>query len=212
MTRIPFPRSSEAYLQFVVEQLNLHYGNSKALLQQFYADLILWITPLLDTSLTASIMKNQYSSDPRGRKPHDPADLLRSLLLMNKLHITKVDEWVEKLATIPIYAILSGLPPNATPGVGTFYDFFRRMWLATSAHLTGRKKRKLKKPKRKGKRIKNKNLTTLASLKDFSIVSSDKDEFTIRPKPMISCSSYFKRCLFCLPLRKGCLVTLSHSA
>lgn len=81
--------------------------------------------------------------------------MLRSLLLMNKLHVTQVDDWVNKLHTIPIYAILSGFPPDAVPGVGTFYDFFRRLWLANSPHLTGRKKRKLKKPKKKGKRTKS---------------------------------------------------------
>nr|WP_245590402.1 DDE transposase [Aneurinibacillus terranovensis] len=92
---IPVARSHEAYLQFVVEQLHLQYGESKAFLQQFYADLILWITPV-DLSLTSSLMKDQYSPNPKGSKPRDPTDLLRSLLLMNKLHITKKKRKLKK--------------------------------------------------------------------------------------------------------------------
>jgi len=31
---------------------------------------------------------------------------------------------------IPYYAILSGFVPGDIPGVGTFYDFFKRLWAA----------------------------------------------------------------------------------
>lgn len=49
-------------------------------------------------------------------------------------------------------SFLSQVSPKATLGVGTFYDFFNRLWLASFAHLTGRNKRKLKKPRKKGKK------------------------------------------------------------
>jgi hypothetical protein len=102
-------------------------------------------------------MKNRYSPKKTGKRPLDPADLLRSLLLMVKQHITSVDDWVRQLRTMPIYAILSGFTPEATPRVGTFYDFFKRLWLASSAHLSGLTKRRLKKPRKKGK--KNEKMT-----------------------------------------------------
>jgi hypothetical protein len=111
-------------------------------------------------------MKDQYSPKTSGRKPHDPADLLRSLLLMNKLHVIQVDDWVVKLRTVPVYAILSGFSPDAVPGVGTFYDFFRRLWLANSPHLTGRKKHKLAKQNRKERKTKSWHLKIQRLRKD----------------------------------------------
>jgi hypothetical protein len=147
---LPTTRSHEAYLQFVKQQLVTHYGDSWIFLQDFSADLIFWVIPI-DLSRTASVMKDGYSVKTKGRKPRDPADMLRSTLLMTKLQ-SNVDDWVYQLRTIPIYAILSRFSPDDVPGVGTFYDFFRRLWNADSPHKTGRNKRKLKKPKKKGKK------------------------------------------------------------
>lgn len=70
---------------------------------------------------------------------------------MTKLNMS-VDQWVYAMLITPVYSILSGFPPGKTPGVGTFYDFFRRLWLADSPHLTKRIKRKLRKPRKKGKK------------------------------------------------------------
>ncbi len=138
------------YLQFVKSEFEAHYGDSVNFLQDFYADLIFWVIPI-DLSRSASIMMKGYSAKPKGRRPRDPADMLRSTLLMTKLHLG-VDDWVRQLRTVPVYAILSGFSPDDVPGIGTFYDFFRRLWNADSPHKTGRNKRKLKKPKKKGKK------------------------------------------------------------
>ena len=145
-------RSHQDYLIFVTDQLQKEYGtpDAKLLLQQFYSDLLFWITPI-DLSSTASLVRTSYSSKTKGRAPRDPSDMLRSALLMTKLGMS-VDDWVRALRTIPVYAILSGFEPSDTPGVGTFYDFFRRLWRAASPHKTGRTKRCLKKPRKKGKK------------------------------------------------------------
>ena len=125
-------RSHQDYLAFVCDQLRKEYDSPEALLflQHFYSDLIYWITPI-DLSATASHMRSAYSSDPRGRKPLDPADMLRGLLLMTKLGLS-VDEGVIAIRTTPVYAILCGFPPGKTPGVGTFYDFLSRLWRAST--------------------------------------------------------------------------------
>lgn len=47
-------------------------------------------------------------------------------------------EWGDQLRRVPLYAIISRFVPGHTPGVGTFYDFFHRLWSAPSPHLTGR--------------------------------------------------------------------------
>jgi len=143
-------RSHESYLHFISKQLDqLPMKNS--FLQDFYYEPIVWCS-LVDLADTAPLLKDRYSSNPRGRKPRNPSDMLRSLLLMHKQQITSVDQWVFTLKTNPILAILSGFTPDNVPGVGTFYDFFNRLWLASTPHLCNQKKRKLKKPRKKGKK------------------------------------------------------------
>ncbi|MDN5302750.1 MAG: hypothetical protein PWQ60_2264 [Thermoanaerobacteraceae bacterium] len=40
-----------------------------------------------------------------------------------------ITKWVSVLRSDDILAVLSGFEPHKTPGVGTFYDFFDRLWL-----------------------------------------------------------------------------------
>jgi hypothetical protein len=142
-------RPHDQYQQFIVRKLSAEY--SLEFLRHFLANLTFWAWSM-DLSQTASMLLDRYSSDPRGRKPRDPSDMLRSLLLMTHLKVTGVDDWVRQLRLVPAYAILSGFEPNDTPGVGTFYDFYSRLWLAHSPHRTKRIKRRLAKPKKKGKK------------------------------------------------------------
>src|SRR5690625_116270 len=143
-------RSHTEFLTFMTKQIDVLYPN-KRILKEHFTDLVIW-TSLMDVTPTADLLKHRYSSNPRGRKPRNPSDMLRSLLLMHKLQYTSVDKWVDALKTVPLYAVLSGFEPDSTPGVGTFYDFFDRLWLASSPHLMNRKKKKIKKPKKKGKK------------------------------------------------------------
>ena len=56
----------------------------------------------------------------------------------------------------PFYAILSGFEVNNTPGIGTFYDFFDRLWDSEDDHRSSHicpLKEKVKKRKQKGKRL-----------------------------------------------------------
>ncbi len=53
----------------------------------------------------------------------------------------------------PLYAILSGFEVGNTPGVGTFYDFFNRLWDSDEDHMSPHihpLKTKVKKPKTNG--------------------------------------------------------------
>lgn len=55
----------------------------------------------------------------------------------------------------PLYAILSGFPTDDTPGVGTFYDFFSRIWKGSQDNLSPKDrfpKMKPPKGKKKGKK------------------------------------------------------------
>ena len=109
----------------------------------------LWMT---DLSYITTLLQECYDAKGKGPQPRDPASMLRSylLLLMTKPEIG-VTEWINEMKRIPYYAILSGFEPGDIPGVGTFYDFFQRLWSASGNNLKPKKHKRNKKPK-KGKK------------------------------------------------------------
>ena len=77
--------------------------------------------------------------------------MLRSYLLSIKFKVTSITRWVALLKENPLYAILSGFSIGDVPGIGTFYDFFDRLWNSDSNHFSP--KDRLPKPKvKKGKK------------------------------------------------------------
>lgn len=150
---LPPIRSHAQYQSFVTEQLRTHYAGGVLVLVAKDWPVIekFW---LLDLSGTASTLRDQYAN--HGIQAIDPANLLRSYLLMLQVKCISVTDWVDLLRRVPLYAILSGFVPGHTPGVGTFYDFFHRLWSAPSPHLTGRihskRHKKLVKGKKKGEK------------------------------------------------------------
>lgn len=77
--------------------------------------------------------------------------LLRSYLLSIVLKADSITEWCRLLKITPLYAILSGFPAGDTPGVGTFYDFFNRLWQSDKDNYVSQIKHKKAKPE-KGKK------------------------------------------------------------
>lgn len=145
---LPTTSTHESYKLFVATQLPKYYTGDT--LQLLSADWVfiqkLW---LIDLSATADFLKDQYS--PLGPKPTDPACMLRAYLLMLFTRQGySVTAWVDELRRVPLYAIICGFEPRKTPGIGTFYDFFPRLWNANSAHIKSHEKYKRRKPK-KGK-------------------------------------------------------------
>lgn len=143
-------RSHSDFKNFLVENLKINYllpGLTQPVL--LYRQLIacVWNT---DLSKVASIVGHRYSLK-RGAPARDPVDLFRSSLLMELTQVQSVDDWVAQLKAFPIWAILSGFDPSDVPGVGTFYDFFKRLWLGAAAHLSLKVRKPRHKP-RKGKK------------------------------------------------------------
>lgn len=104
----------------------------------------------LDLSLTDSIMQDCYSVF--GPVPRLPSCMLRSYLLALKLKVTSITVWCRMLRETPLYAILSGFPFGDTPGVGTFYDFFSRIWQDDGDNLSPKNRfPKMKPPRGKKK-------------------------------------------------------------
>jgi hypothetical protein len=89
----------------------------------------------------------------KGPQPRDPASMLRSylLFLMTKPEIG-VTEWINEMKRVPYYAILSGFEPGDLPSVGTFYDFFKRLWAISGNNLKSKKQKHIRKRKKVKKR------------------------------------------------------------
>ena len=141
-----------AYKNRVNAQLYMYYPNAESV---FDSPTWTLINQFLDLDLTSidAIMRDRYSVF--GPKPRLPSDMLRSYLLSIKLKITSLTAWSSALKQTPLYAILSGFTVGDTPGIGTFYDFFDRLWLSDNNHISEPihpPKEKPKKPKTKGEK------------------------------------------------------------
>jgi hypothetical protein len=147
----------ETYQNFVLQRISQHYSGGVFTIvnDDWHLVVKLWMT---DLSYITTLLQNGY--DAKGPQPRDPASMLRSylLFLMTKPDVG-VTEWINEMKRIPYYAILSGFEPGDIPGVGTFYDFFKRLWAASNNNLKPKKHRRIKKPK-KGKKKGEKAPTT----------------------------------------------------
>lgn len=122
----------------------------------------------LDLSETNTILSDVYSN--RGPLARVPSNMLRSYLLSVKLGISSITKWVSCLKECPLYAIMSGFDPENVPGIGTFYDFFNRIWNSNSNNLTGQlrhNKKKTPKGKKKGDKSPNINKTATSRFIKF---------------------------------------------
>ena len=119
------------YQNFVVTDLRKYYPNPDALARDTL-DIIdhFWN---LDLSYTDEMMKYKYSKF--GSSPRTPSCMQRAYLLSIDFKVTSITEWAAQLKMNPLYAILSGFEVGDTPDVGTFYDFFSRLWDSDSNKL-----------------------------------------------------------------------------
>lgn len=135
----------------------------------------------LDLSQSDAMLSEYYSKF--GPTPRQPSCMLRSYLLSIKLKITSITKWVQFLKENPLYAILSGFPSDNVPGIGTFYDFFSRLWQSHSNHLSPKeryKKVKVKKGKKTGDKTPFDTNSTCSKLLPFLVRN------TIQPKHAFS--------------------------
>ena len=88
-----------------------------------------------------------------GPAPRTPSCMQRSYLLSIDFKVTSLTDWAAQLKMNTLYAILSGFELGDTPGIGTFYDFLKRLWDSDDDHMAPHihpLKTKVKKPKTKG--------------------------------------------------------------
>lgn len=79
-------------------------------------------------------MATKYSKF--GPDPRTSSFMQRSYLLSIDFKVTSLTEWAAQLKINPLYAILSGFEVGDTPGVGTFYDFMKRLWDSDDNHMS----------------------------------------------------------------------------
>lgn len=79
-------------------------------------------------------MQDRYSSF--GPEPRLPSDMLRAILVSVEFKITSYTRFAADLKVNHLHAIISGFTVGDTPGVGTFYDFHKRLWLSDNKNLS----------------------------------------------------------------------------
>lgn len=175
----PILISHESYQNFVLEQLQKHYsGGVLTLVNKDWPVITkLWIT---DLSYTTKWLHDSYSD--KGPAPRDPASMLRAYLLFLITNPTiGITKWVDQLYRVPLYAILCGFEPGDVPGIGTFYDFFQRLWASDNQNVMPKvkpKKKKTKKNKKpkKGEKAAPKNPGIVRKLVDRALRYGSKQK------------------------------------
>ena len=155
--------SHALYQDSVLQRLNEHYSGGIFTIVSSDWPLVakFWMT---DLSYLTTLLQDLY--DPKGPNPRDPASMLRSylLFLMTKPEIG-ITEWINEMCRIPYYAVISGFEPGDLPGVGTFYDFFKRLWAASENNFKPKKQFKRKRKVKKGKKGEKAPTTTSGKVK-----------------------------------------------
>lgn len=113
-----------AYQNHILTQLRNYYPNAATsfpdstwqILEKFWS---------LDLSALDTLMQDRYSAF--GPEPRLPSNMLRSILVSVAFKITSYTKFAADLKENFLHAILSGFTVGDTPGVGTFYDFHRRL-------------------------------------------------------------------------------------
>ena len=159
-------------------------------------------------TLIDELMRDKYSKF--GPAPRTPSCMQRSYLLSIDFKITSITDWAAQLKINPLYAILSGFEVGNTPGVGTFYDFFNRLWDSEDDNLSPHIhpiKAKVKKPKIKGAKAASVEKRTVDQL----ITQLDDTTFTLERQPYDSLLQIYKKQFLDVSVSKGLINAASLS-
>ena len=137
-----------------------------------------------------------------GPAPRTPSCMHRSYLLSIDFKVDSITEWFSQLKINPLYAILSGFEVGDTPGIGTFYDFFSRLWDSDDNNLSShlhKLKATVKKPDKKGSKAKPIDKVTVEDL----FKQLEGTTFLIGDQPYGSLFELFKKEFLENSVRKG---------
>lgn len=187
-----------AYQNFVLENLRKYYPDPDSIPRSTWEIIDRFWN--LDLSFTDEFLKEKYSKF--GPKPRTPSCMQRSYLLSIAFKVTSITAWAAQLKINPLYAILSGFQVGDTPGVGTFYDFFNRLWDLDANNLSPHIhpiKVKVNKPKSKGAKADSVEKVTVAEL----LPTLENTTFHIEDQPYGSLFQLYKNEFLDLSVSKG---------
>ena len=190
--------SHSDYQDFVTANLRKYYPNpdvfarsTKDIFERFWH---------LDLSETDVLMADKYSKF--GPAPKTPSCMQRSYLLSIAFKVSSPTQWAAQLKINPLYAILSGFEVGGTPRVGTFYEFFNRLWNSDNDHLSPHiqpLKSKVKKPKAKGTKADSVEKITVAEL----LPELENTAFHLDDQPYASLFKIHKKEFLDISVSKG---------
>ncbi|HMA59906.1 MAG TPA: hypothetical protein VKN64_06405, partial [Halanaerobiales bacterium] len=116
--------SNQQFKSFIKKNLIEYYDKSN--FYDYITSKVNIIHKIYITDLTAvrTILLDTFQ--PRGQKPWDPICLFRTYWLICQYGSGSISQWIETLKN-PFWAILSGFTPGDIPGIGTLYDFEKRI-------------------------------------------------------------------------------------
>jgi len=119
-------RTHSEYQTFLVKSLLPYYLADEKCVSQ-YADALSKLY-FLDLDRIKPLLAPFYSHTGTPAK-HQP-EIFRSFVLMSHLGEHSILNWVKKLKSTSLFAVMIGSNPVEVPGVGNHYDFIDRLWLA----------------------------------------------------------------------------------
>ena len=152
---------------------------SQEALIKFHADALEKVYAL-DLDPLKELVEPQYS--PIGRPAVNQPEHFRAVTLASH-YKESITLFVQRLKADDILAIACGYEPGNTPGVGTLYDYFSRLWLATTPTKVLRTPYKKKKKKLKAnEKLPPDNPETVADLVERVL---DGETFAHRPERLL---------------------------
>ncbi len=86
------------------------------------------ILTCLELDTVIPMLEGLYSPERPGKTRRDPVCMLRSLLLMVLKKERSITKWVDTTRSFGgFFGVLAGFEADSTPGVGTYYDFMKRI-------------------------------------------------------------------------------------
>jgi len=188
----------QLFQQFVKNKLYEYYIQINSYLSLVLNAHLIVKVLLLDLTKAEPILRNCYST-PRGIKPRNPVCMLRSLIVMTLSGTNSITQWVDKMRSYPLFAILSGFESNDTPGVGTFYEFIERLWKDTPNKSHKKKLRIFKrKPRKKYKKGEKQPLKHPGITRKLVNRIIHDEQIPLSQRPQDTWNTLFKEC-FVLP-------------
>ena len=190
-----------AYQTFLLKQLSIHYPNPHSIDSQtwniidrfYYKDLSNVDVSLIDCYSTL------------GAPPRLPSCMLRSILLSLTFKVNSYTKWATQLKLNPLYAILCGFEVGDTPGIGTFYDFHKRLWMSDDKNFSPHErppKPSVTKPTKAGDKADSVEQITVESLIEQHLISPPSTE-----QPFSKLFELFKQEFLDVSVSKGLINT-----